>query len=78
MSKKLTHMGFSGAGFAISGIAGAGYKLLKNGFKPDVISGISSGSILTFLICSSKNPLKDIEENAIGFKSSQVFSHPPF
>lgn len=71
-------MGFSGAGFAISGIAGAGYELLKSGFKPDIVSGISSGSILTFLICASKDPIKDIEENSIGFKATQVFKHPPF
>lgn len=78
MADKLTHLGFSGAGFAISGIAGAGYHLLKKGFEPDIVSGISSGAILTFLICASKDPLNDIKKNAIGFKSSQVFKHPPF
>ena len=76
--KKLKHLGFSGAGFAIPGIAGAGYEVLKNGFKPDIISGVSSGAILTFLICASKNQLKDIKSNSIGFKSKQVFKHPPF
>ena len=76
--KKLKHLGFSGAGFAIPGIAGAGYQVLKDGFKPDIVSGVSSGSILTFLVCASKNPLRDIKDNSIGFKANQVFKHPPF
>ena len=76
--KKLKHLGFSGAGFAIPGIAGAGYQVLKDGFKPDIVSGVSSGSILTFLVCASKDPLRDIKDNSIGFKANQVFKHPPF
>jgi predicted acylesterase/phospholipase RssA len=75
---KLKHLGFSGAGFAIPGIAGAGYELLKSGYNPDIISGVSSGAILTFIICASKNRLETIKNNAIGFKSTQVFKHPPF
>lgn len=78
MGKKLKHIGFSGAGFAVSGIAGAGYHLLKKGFKPDVVSGVSSGAILTFLICASKKPVDDLKFHSIGFKSSHVFTHPPF
>lgn len=73
----MKHIGFSGAGFAISGIAGAGYELLNSGYNPDIVSGISSGALLTFVICASKNPLFDIKNNAVGFKSSQVFSNPP-
>lgn len=76
--KKLKHLGFSGAGFAIPGIAGAGYEILKSGFNPDIISGVSSGSILTFIICASKYPLNDIKYNSIGFKSKQIFKNPPF
>ena len=76
--KNLIHIGISGGGFAISGLAGGVFELLESGIKPDVVSGVSSGSILTFILCASKNPLSVIENNAIGFKTTDVFSKPPF
>lgn len=73
----MNHIGLSGAGFAIPGIAGASYQLLKNGFKPDIISGVSSGAILTFLYTFSDNPDYIIENNITNFKSNDVFNTPP-
>jgi len=76
--KNLVHIGISGGGFAIPGLAGASLELLNQGIKPDVISGISSGSILTFILCGSKSPITLLQDKSIGFKNTDVFSNPPF
>jgi len=78
MNNGLVHLGISGGGFKISGLAGGVIELLDSGISPDVISGISSGSILTFVLCGSSSPRSVIEDNAIGFNSSDVFSRSPF
>ena len=70
-------LGISGGGFAIPGLAGAAEQVLSSGYKPDIISGISSGSILTFILVGSKNPIGVIKANAIGFNSDVAFEHPP-
>lgn len=78
MKKRRLHLGMSGGGFAIPGLAGAAVELLSQDIKPEIISGISSGSIMTFILCGSKDPIGIIKGNAIGFEAKDVFSKPPF
>lgn len=72
------HIGISGGGFAISGLAGSLDELIRSGKTPDVISGVSSGSILTFITCGSRDVINVIRSNSIGFSVDDVFSRPPF
>ncbi len=78
MESRPIHLGVSGGGFAIPGLAGATLELLESGIKPDIISGVSSGAIISFVVAGSSNPIKAIKENIIGFKTTDVFSRPPF
>jgi predicted acylesterase/phospholipase RssA len=78
MKKEMVHIGISAAGFAIPGIGGGVYELLRQGVVPDIISGVSSGAILAFILCASSDPMKTIETRSIGFNSKDVFSKPPF
>lgn len=73
----MKHLGLSGAGFAIPGIAGASFELLIKGFKPDIISGVSSGAILAFIYTYADNPLLTIEDNITSFTSKDVFDTRP-
>jgi predicted acylesterase/phospholipase RssA len=73
----MKHLGLSGAGFAIPGIAGAAYQILKDGYKPDIISGVSSGAILSFIFTFADKPLELIEKEITNFSSSDVFDTPP-
>jgi predicted acylesterase/phospholipase RssA len=50
-SKKLNTLNISGGATKITGLAGAAKQLVKEkGFKPDVIAGVSAGSILCVII----------------------------
>lgn len=73
----MKHLGLSGAGFAIPGIAGAAYELIQRGYKPDIISGVSSGAILGFILTYSNDPLSVIENNITNFTAKDVFDTPP-
>lgn len=75
--KNLKVLNISGGGFAISGLAGAAEQVIKSGYNPDIISGISSGSILTFILVASKDPINVIKMNSIGFSSKVAFKHSP-
>lgn len=73
----MKHLGLSGAGFAIPGIAGSAYQLIKQGYEPDIISGVSSGAILAFLLTYSNKPLEILENNITNFSAKDVFDTPP-
>lgn len=73
----MNHLGISGAGFAIPGIAGASVNLLQQGFKPDIISGVSSGAILAFLYTFAENPIDIIENDIVNFSTKDVFKNEP-
>jgi len=77
MKSGLKHIGISGGGFSIPGLAGAFEQVVKSGFKPDIVSGVSSGSILAFVYCGATDPLKLFREETIGFDSSVAFKNPP-
>jgi predicted patatin/cPLA2 family phospholipase len=78
MKKEYIAINISGAGFAIPSIAGAIYELINNNIKPNVISGVSSGAILTLILACSKNPKKVIQDNVNNFTTKDVFKYPPF
>ena len=73
----MKHLGLSGAGFAIPGIAGSAYELINMGYKPDIISGVSSGAILGFILTYSNKPLDILENNITKFTAKDVFDNPP-
>lgn len=51
----MKHLGISGGSTKISGLTGAAYQVLQQyGYKPDVISGVSAGSILSLPIVFKK------------------------
>lgn len=51
----MKHLGISGGSTKIAGLTGAAFQLLEaNNYQPDIISGISAGSILTLPILFKK------------------------
>jgi len=76
-TKSLRHLGISGGGFSIPGLAGAFEQIVNSGYKPDIVSGVSSGSILAFVYCGATDPLKLFREETVGFNADVAFKHPP-
>jgi len=69
-------LNLSGGGTKIGAIFGAAETLiLDKGFKPDVISGISAGAILTVPIALGK--FDELREIVTNFNLSTFFSSPP-
>jgi len=72
----MKHLGISGGSTKIAGLAGAAYELIENfKYKPDIISGISAGSILALPIVFKKWDM--IEQTVKNLKLSDFFSIPP-
>lgn len=72
----MNHLGISGGGTKIAGLFGATEVLMKEkGYKPDVISGISAGAILSVPLALGK--FDQIKELVLKAKLSDFFSKPP-
>ncbi|MCG3165556.1 MAG: hypothetical protein POELPBGB_01324 [Bacteroidia bacterium] len=72
----MNHLGISGGGTKIVGLFGAAEVLIvEKGYKPDVISGISAGAILSVPLALGKyDEIKDLVLNA---RLSDFFSEAP-
>lgn len=72
----MKHLGISGGSTKIAGLAGAAYELIENcNYQPDVISGISAGSILALPIIFKK--WSQIENTVKNLKLSDFFKIAP-
>jgi hypothetical protein len=69
-------LNLSGAATKIAGLAGASYYLFNEyGYRPNIITGISSGAILTVPIAMRKwDTINYLVKN---FKLEDIFDHPP-
>jgi predicted patatin/cPLA2 family phospholipase len=76
MKKKLKVLNLSGAATKIAGLAGAAYYTFNDyGYRPDIITGISSGAILTLPIALRKwDVLNEMVKN---FTLGDIFDLPP-
>lgn len=72
----MKHLGLSGGATKIAGLTGAAFELIENfNFKPDIISGVSSGSILTLPIALGK--WNELEQAVKNLKMSDFFDIAP-
>lgn len=72
----MKHLGISGGSTKIAGLAGAAFQCIeKFNYKPDVISGISAGSILTLPIVFKKWEM--LEKVVKNLKLSDFFDISP-
>ncbi|MCI0751031.1 MAG: patatin-like phospholipase family protein, partial [Flammeovirgaceae bacterium] len=72
----MKHLGISGGGTKISGLFGAAEVLLKEkGFKPDVISGISAGAILSVPLALGK--FEEVKDIVLNLTLDTFFSKKP-
>lgn len=72
----MKHLGMSGGSTKIAGLCGAAYQVIeKYGYKPDVISGISAGSILTMPIVFKKWEM--LEKTVKNLKLTDFFDINP-
>lgn len=72
----MTHLGISGGGTKISGLFGAVEVLmLEKGFKPDIISGISAGAILSVPLALGRFDL--VRRFILNFTLDDFFSQRP-
>ncbi len=69
-------LNLSGAATKIAGLAGASYYLINDyGYRPNIITGISSGAILTIPIAMRK--WETINYLVKNFKLGDIFDSPP-
>lgn len=77
----MKHLGISGGGTKISGLFGAAETILfEKNYRPDIISGISAGAILSVpLAMSLYDPsfLDKIRNLVLNMKQEQFFNKPP-
>lgn len=71
----LNHLGMSGGSTKIAGIFGAAEMAVEKGFKPDIISGISAGSILALPLAMGK--IHEIKEEVLNFNLDTIFDRKP-
>ena len=72
----MKHLGISGGGTKIAGLFGVAEALiLEKKFKPDVISGISAGAILSLPLALGK--LDEVRELVLNFTLDDFFSSSP-
>lgn len=72
----MKHLGISGGGTKIAGLFGVAEALiLEKKFKPDVISGISAGAILSLPLALGK--LDEVRELILNFTLDDFFSSSP-
>jgi len=76
MKKHLEVLNLSGAATKIAGLAGAAYYVFNDyGYRPDIITGISSGAILTVPIAMRKWDM--LNEMVKTFTLDDIFDNPP-
>lgn len=72
----MKHLGISGGSTKIAGLTGAAFQLLEaNNYQPDIISGISAGSILTLPILFKKWDM--LKTTVTNLKLTDFFNIPP-
>src|SRR5687767_5122260 len=72
----MKHLGISGGGTKIAGLYGVAEALLvEKKFKPDIISGISAGAILSLPLALGK--FKEVKELVLNFTLDDFFSKKP-
>jgi predicted patatin/cPLA2 family phospholipase len=72
----MKHLGISGGGTKIAGLFGAAEVLLKEkNFKPDIISGISAGAILSVPLAMRKFDI--VKEIVLNLSLNTFFSESP-
>jgi predicted acylesterase/phospholipase RssA len=72
----MKHLGISGGGTKIAGLFGVAETLMiEKNFKPDVISGISAGAILSLPLALGK--FNEVRKLVLNFKLDDFFSEPP-
>jgi predicted acylesterase/phospholipase RssA len=72
----MKHLGISGGGTKIAGLFGVAEALLREkNFKPDVISGISAGSILSLPLALGK--FDEVRKLVLSFTLDDFFSSSP-
>jgi predicted acylesterase/phospholipase RssA len=72
----MKHLGISGGGTKIAGLFGVAETLMiEKNFKPDVISGISAGAILSLPLALGK--FNEVRKLVLNFKLDDFFSKPP-
>lgn len=72
----MKHLGISGGGTKIAGLFGVAETLIiEKNFKPDIISGISAGSILALPLALGK--FNEVRKLVLSFKLTDFFSDPP-
>jgi predicted patatin/cPLA2 family phospholipase len=72
----MKHLGISGGGTKIAGLFGVAETLMiEKQFKPDVISGISAGAILSLPLALGK--FNEVRKLVLNFTLDDFFSKPP-
>lgn len=72
----MKHLGISGGGTKIGGLFGAAEVLLEEkGYKPDIISGISAGAILSVPLALKK--FDEVRKMVLDFNLDTFFSQKP-
>ena len=72
----MKHLGISGGGTKIGGLFGAAEQIILNkGFKPDIISGISAGAVLSLPLALGK--FEDLRNLVVNFTYDDFFSKKP-
>ena len=77
----MKHLGISGGGTKISGLFGAAETILfEKGYRPDIISGISAGAILSVPLAMSLHDAsfrERIKEFVLNLRQDQFFNKAP-
>jgi len=71
----MKHLGISGGGTKIGGLFGVVETLYKKGFRPDIISGISAGAILSVPLALGK--FDQIRKLVLNISLDDFFSQKP-
>jgi predicted acylesterase/phospholipase RssA len=72
----MKHLGISGGGTKIAGLFGVAETLMiEKNFKPDVISGISAGAILSLPLALGK--FEEVKKLVLDFELDDFFSEKP-
>ena len=71
----MKHLGISGGGTKIGGLFGVIETLYKKGFRPDIISGISAGAILSVPVAMGK--FDEIRDLVLHITLDDFFSKKP-
>lgn len=71
----MKHLGISGGGTKIGGLFGVIESLYAKGFKPDIISGISAGAILSVPVAMGK--FDEIRDLVLNITLDDFFSKKP-